>query len=64
MIHTNKCAVELDVKNRLLYFQDGKNVYDDNLISSIPLPEIISIMIFDIKYINGQPTFTAMVITA
>ena len=44
MIHTNKRAVELDVKNRLVYFQDGKNVYYDNLISSIPLPEIISIM--------------------
>jgi protoporphyrinogen oxidase len=40
----NKKAVMIDNNNKLVEFEDGSSVYYENLISSIPLPELINIM--------------------
>jgi len=38
-IRVNKRVIELDTKNKIVYFEDSTTQNYDNLISSIPLPE-------------------------
>lgn len=43
----NKEVIEIDTKEKIVYFKDGSSQKYDNLISSLPLPEIVK-MIRDI----------------
>lgn len=43
-INLNKRAVKLDSSHKLVEFEDGSKVYYENLISNLPLPELIKIM--------------------
>jgi protoporphyrinogen oxidase len=43
-INLNKEAVLIDVKNKQVEFSDGTKEYYSNLISSIPLPELVKII--------------------
>lgn len=43
-IRTNSNVVEIDLKNKNLRLKDGKEYYFDNLINSIPLPELCNII--------------------
>jgi protoporphyrinogen oxidase len=43
-INLNKEAVLIDIKNKQVEFSDGTKEYYSNLISSIPLPELVKII--------------------
>lgn len=40
----NKEVIEIDTKNKMILFKDGNNQKYNNLISSLPLPEIIKMI--------------------
>ncbi|MGL4913060.1 MAG: protoporphyrinogen/coproporphyrinogen oxidase [Romboutsia sp.] len=43
-IQLNKEAIKIDLKEKVVYFKDNTNCKYHNLISSIPLPKLISLM--------------------
>ena len=43
-IKLNKEAIEIDTKNRKIFFSDNTSTYYEKLVSSIPLPELINII--------------------
>jgi len=43
-IHFNKRVVRIDIKKKVLHFQDNTSISYDYIISTIPLPDIIKIM--------------------
>lgn len=43
-IQTNKEAVLIDIENNQIYFSDNSFVYYDQLVSSLPLPELVKII--------------------
>ena len=47
-INLNHKVTGIDAKNRLLYFNNGKTVEYDEVISSIPLPELVTNIIKDV----------------
>lgn len=43
-IELNKNAIEIDIKNKIIYFEDKSEIKYDELISSIPLPEYANLI--------------------
>lgn len=43
-IKLNMEAIGLDLNNKIVYFKDGSNYNYENLISSVPLPKIVSLI--------------------
>lgn len=43
-IKVNKKVIQIDTLEKIIYFEDGTNQKFDQLVSSIPLPEYISLM--------------------
>jgi protoporphyrinogen oxidase len=59
----NKKAVMIDSKNKLIEFEDGSKVFYENLISSLPLPELIKIIKdvpFEVRQASGNLIATSL----
>jgi protoporphyrinogen oxidase len=44
-IRLNKKVIEIDTQNKKVFFEDGKKIAYDNLISSLPLPEMKNLIL-------------------
>jgi protoporphyrinogen oxidase len=59
----NKKAVMIDIKNKLIEFEDGSKVFYENLISSLPLPELIKLIKdvpLEVKQASGNLIATSL----
>jgi len=45
IIEFNKQVLKIDLKNKIIFFADGSKQYYDVLVSTIPLPEMVNIII-------------------
>lgn len=66
-IHYNKKAVRIDADDRIIEFNDGTREEFDNIYSSIPLPELVSIISGvpdDIRYAASELVHTGVAIVS
>lgn len=66
-IRVNKKVIEIDTKNKIVYFEDNTNQNYDDLISSIPLPEyknLIKDMPIEVKNACDKLKYTSVALVS